>query len=84
MTAYGMWDLMVAGGILGMAVCWLLRLEVAPHWAACGGIAIVLLQPWASMTFGSYVSDQSFPSIVLGGGVAAALVAALQSMNSHW
>ena len=83
MTEYAVWDLIVVGGMLGLALRWLLSLDVELHWAACAGAAVMLLQPWATTTFGSLLASPSLPSIFFGGGVAAALVAAVQSINSH-
>ncbi len=83
MTGYSEWHLIVVGGMLGLALRWLLRLNVALHWAACAGVAALLLQPWAMATFGPLLSSQSLPSLFFGGGVAAAIVAAVQSINSH-
>ena len=83
MTGYAMWDLIVVGAVLGLALRWLLRLDVQLHWAACAGAAVVVLQPWVTMNVGSLVSSATLPSIFFGGGVAAALVAAVQSLNSH-
>ncbi len=83
MIAYGMWDLMVVGAMVALALRWLLRIDVSPQRAACAGAAIALLQPWVTLTFGSLLSFNSLPSIFLGGGVAAALLAAVQSISNH-
>ena len=83
MTGYALWDLIVVGGMLGMALRWLLRLDVQLHWAACAGAAVFVLQPWVTASVGSLVSPKLLPSIFFGGGVAAAVVAAVQSISSH-
>jgi hypothetical protein len=83
MISYGMWDLMVVGALVALALRWLLRIDVKPQWAVCAGAAIAVLQPWVTMTFGSLLSYNSLPSIFLGGGVAAALLAAVQSISNH-
>ncbi len=83
MTEYLVWDLVVAGAMLGLALRWLLRLDVELHWAACTGAAVMLLQPWVITNVGTLVSSTSLPGIFFGGGVAAALFAAVQFLNSH-
>lgn len=83
MTEYAVWDLIVVGAMAGMAVRWLLSLEVELHWAAFVGAVLMVIQPWATATVGTLVSSGSLPSLFFGGGVAAAVVAAVQSLNSH-
>ncbi len=83
MTEYAVWDLVIVGGMSGLALRWLLSIDIEMHWAAGAGAAIMLLQPWATSTFGALLTSHSLPSIVIGGGVAVALVAAVQSINSH-
>ena len=83
MMEYAAWDLVVVGAILGMAMRWLLRVNVQLHWAAVAGAAVMLLQPWVTMNVSTLVSSTSLPSVLCGGGVAAALFAAVQSINGH-
>jgi len=83
MTQYAVWDLIVVGAMVGLALRWLLSLEVELHWAACAGAAVMLLQPWATATLGTLAASGSLPSLFFGGGVAAAVLAAVQSINSH-
>jgi len=83
MTEYAVWDLIVVGAMAGMGLRWLLSLEIELHWAALAGAALMLVQPWVTATAGSLVSSGSLPSLFFGGGVAAAVVAAVQSINSH-
>ena len=83
MVLDGMWNIMVAGAVVALAVRWLLRINVTPQWAACAGVTIALLAPWATETFGYLVTSNALPSLFLGGGVAAALLAAVQSISNH-
>jgi hypothetical protein len=82
MTDYALWDLIVAGAMLGLAIRWVLGVNIQPQWAAGVGVAVMLLQPW-TMSFGVFFSSTSLPSLFFGGGVAAAVFAAIQSINSH-
>jgi len=83
MTQYAVWDLIVVGAMVGIGVRWLLSLDIELHWAALAGAAIMVIQPWATSTVGDLVTTGSLPSLFFGGGVAAAIVAVLQSINSH-
>jgi hypothetical protein len=83
MGTYTVWDLIIVGGIIGLSLRWLLGVDVRPELAALAGVAVMLLQPWTSPTAGTFFSSASLPTIFFGGGVAAAVVAAVQSINSH-
>ena len=88
MTINAVWNLIVMGSVVGLALRWLLRLKVPLQWAAAAGAAMMVLQPWITMNFGSMsfaslIPSTSLPSLFFGGGVAAALLAAVQTINNH-
>lgn len=83
MTQYAVWDLIVVGAMAGLALRWLLSIDIEMHWAALAGAVVMVLQPWATANMGTFVSTGSLPSLFFGGGVVAAIVAVVQSINGR-
>ena len=74
-------EVMVVGAFLGIAVRWILSLELDTQLAACIGAVFAALQPWVPLDVSSVMSLNVFPLLLVGGGVAAALVGIQQTFH---
>lgn len=67
--------------MLAVIVRWFFHFELDMHWAVCIGAVSLLLQPWLSIHFGPGLTAYPFRHLLLGTGLAVALMSIIELIH---
>ena len=83
MTGLELLDLGCEGGVLAVALRWLLRLNIELPWVVCLGAISLLLQPLLGTHIGLAALESTVPNLVMGGAVTVAFLGVAQVLRGY-